>query len=393
MLLSGGMLLAEIWRKKMNENKQFWSPRDVEKYLKNIKPGARRILPDNAYCTKDFTWNEVLMTNSKNIDIPSLEILENLQSTTEVLQNYRDKINLPITITSGWRSEREQQELITQYKQGKLKNQPSETSLHLEGLALDFAIAGSQKPIQQVVDENHFGEMEFGSNYSHVGLPTFSKKYLQKQNLDVNKFYKKLSNDGIEMSNYEKSKIIKRMNARNWHPMPSHFNSESNAKMFVNYPKHKNTSSHLFIDDDNNVYDLNNALKGTVKYNNWLPGISTGFAAQIDNDQLVKLGQQLGLQSFFLTNPQQQESKLSGYTNPLTGSSRIFTREDIDAMSTGEYSEFEKAIMAQLNSIGVPSNSDMELETITTGGVVYVHPYTRSDGTEVKGHYRSKPSF
>ena len=62
-------------------------------------------------------------------------------------------------------------------------------------------------------------------------------------------------------------------------------------------------------------------------------------------------------------------------------------------MSTGEYSEFEKAIMAQLNSIGVPSNSDMELETITTGGVVYVHPYTRSDGTEVKGHYRSKPSF
>ena len=78
------------------------------------------------------------------------------------------------------------------------------------------------------------------------------------------------------------------------------------------------------------------------------------------------------------------QSGLSGYTNPLTGNNRIFTREDVGAMSSDE-----------IKSMGgtMPTNSDLKNEAMTGGGVIYVNSYTRSDGTEVKGYYRSRPKF
>ena len=39
------------------------------------------------------------------------------------------------------------------------------------------------------------------------------------------------------------------------------------------------------------------------------------------------------------------------------------------------------------------TNKDLEHEAKTGGGVVYVNSYTRTDGTEVKGYYRSKPKI
>lgn len=80
----------------------------------------------------------------------------------------------------------------------------------------------------------------------------------------------------------------------------------------------------------------------------------------------------------------------AGYTNPITADSKIFSREDIDKMSGDEYSQNENAIMSQLNSIGIPTNSDLQYATENNGGTVYVQSYTRQDGTKVKGYYRSK---
>ncbi len=54
--------------------------------------------------------------------------------------------------------------------------------------------------------------------------------------------------------------------------------------------------------------------------------------------------------------------------------------------------KLEKEIDAQIQSMNgtMPTNGDMQRESMINGGVVYVHPYTRSDGTEVKGYYRSR---
>jgi hypothetical protein len=89
---------------------------------------------------------------------------------------------------------------------------------------------------------------------------------------------------------------------------------------------------------------------------------------------------------------QSQQSGLFGYTNPLTGSNHIYTREEVGQMNSSEFAKHEKEIDAQLKSFNgtMPTNGDLYRESISNGGVVYVHPYTRSDGTEVRGYYRSR---
>ena len=82
----------------------------------------------------------------------------------------------------------------------------------------------------------------------------------------------------------------------------------------------------------------------------------------------------------------------SGYLNPATGDGKIFSREAISQMTVDEYAGNESAIMSQLKSIGIPYESDLELASMRGGGLVYVRPYTRSDGTEVRGYWRSAPS-
>ena len=42
-----------------NSNKAFWSPKQVYDYLSKQKSTKQpMILPDNTYCTENFTWNE-----------------------------------------------------------------------------------------------------------------------------------------------------------------------------------------------------------------------------------------------------------------------------------------------------------------------------------------------
>ena len=129
----------------------------------------------------------------------------------------------------------------------------------------------------------------------------------------------------------------------------------------------------------------------------WVGGIQNngkplGFAADID---INRLAQQLGLQSFNMEIPQQhrpqQQSGLFGYTNPLTGSNHIYTREEVGKMNSSEFTKHEKEIDAQTRAFNgtMPTNGDLQREAMT-GGVVYVNSYTRSDGTKVKGYYRSR---
>ena len=122
---------------------------------------------------------------------------------------------------------------------------------------------------------------------------------------------------------------------------------------------------------------------------------TTGQAANIDINQLAEM---LGLQPQNTQIPQQiqsNKSNLFGYTNPLTGSNHIYTREEVGAMSNEEFNKHEQEIYAQLKAFNgtMPTNGDLKREAMTGGGVVYVNSYTRSDGTPVKGYYRSKPNI
>lgn len=80
-------------------------------------------------------------------------------------------------------------------------------------------------------------------------------------------------------------------------------------------------------------------------------------------------------------------SILKGYVNKHNNSSRIYSAEDIENMSTTEFSNHEKAIDYQMQSVGAPTNENLK----KSDDVVFVKEYTRTDGVHVKAHYRSKP--
>ena len=68
---------------------------------------------------------------------------------------------------------------------------------------------------------------------------------------------------------------------------------------------------------------------------------------------------------------------------------RVYTRDDIGKMSSEEFQQHEAGIMAQMREKGVPTNAEAE-QKAASGDLVYVKGYTREDGTDVKGYYRSK---
>lgn len=79
-------------------------------------------------------------------------------------------------------------------------------------------------------------------------------------------------------------------------------------------------------------------------------------------------------------------ASLRNFFNKILDSDRIYSREDIGEMSNDEFKANEKAIDYQMANLGVPQNADLA----NSDEVVYVHAYTRDDGTKVRAHYRSK---
>ncbi|MCR5265914.1 MAG: hypothetical protein K6E29_04900 [Cyanobacteria bacterium RUI128] len=78
--------------------------------------------------------------------------------------------------------------------------------------------------------------------------------------------------------------------------------------------------------------------------------------------------------------------KYKNYKNKHTNNSVIHTVEDLVKMSFGDVVKREKELASQYKQIGFPTNSDMQ----NSSNVVYVHEYTREDGTVVRAHWRSK---
>ena len=81
--------------------------------------------------------------------------------------------------------------------------------------------------------------------------------------------------------------------------------------------------------------------------------------------------------------------KFKNYVNKHAGDNRIYSFNDITQMALGDVLKNKEELLSQYRELGVPSDAELQ----SSENVVYVHAYTRDDGTEVKAHYRSKPNF
>ena len=79
-------------------------------------------------------------------------------------------------------------------------------------------------------------------------------------------------------------------------------------------------------------------------------------------------------------------ANLRNFINAITNNNRLYTAEDIGNMTSKEFVSNEKAIDYQMENLGIPRQNDLT----NNSDVVYVHAYTKDDGTKVKAHYRSK---
>lgn len=112
------------------------------------------------YATPNFSWQELL---TKQKEIPSLEVLNNLLSCARVLEVYREKLfqGSPITITSGWRSH------IYNKQLGGAPN-----SYHCKGMAVDFNLNGyAISKVYELMDKVHWGGVErTGGDWQHIDI-------------------------------------------------------------------------------------------------------------------------------------------------------------------------------------------------------------------------------
>ena len=146
------------------------------------------------------------------------------------------------------------------------------------------------------------------------------------------------------------------------------------------FPKSKMLQGHVYKIND--IYKDNNSIRRLWR--------DIPLADPVKNQQVMPEKLEPVINQFLKQNL--YDFDYSGYLNPATGDGKIFSREAISQMTGDEYAGNESAIMAQLKSIGIPYESDLELASMRGGRLVYVRPYTREDGTEVRGYWRSAPT-
>ena len=80
--------------------------------------------------------------------------------------------------------------------------------------------------------------------------------------------------------------------------------------------------------------------------------------------------------------------RFKNYRNSYTNDNRIYSKDEMLDMTVREIKDRAKEFVAQHKVLGLPD----EKELAGSDNVVYVNAYTRDDGTEVSGHWRSKPN-
>ena len=79
--------------------------------------------------------------------------------------------------------------------------------------------------------------------------------------------------------------------------------------------------------------------------------------------------------------------RFKNYRNSYTNDNRIYSKDEMLDMTIREIKDRAEEFIAQHRVLGLPEESELA----GSDNVVHVESYTRSDGTEVKAHWRSKP--
>ncbi len=79
--------------------------------------------------------------------------------------------------------------------------------------------------------------------------------------------------------------------------------------------------------------------------------------------------------------------RFKNYKNSYTNDNRIYSKDEMLDMTVREIKDRAEEFIAQHRVLGLPEESELA----GSYNVVHVESYTRSDGTEVKAHWRSKP--
>lgn len=113
-----------------------------------------------------------------------------------------------------------------------------------------------------------------------------------------------------------------------------------------------------------------------------LTGKPLGFAMPINTSFIEQILQDLPQNKAPKISESPSKQEIKKFVNPVTGDSKIFTREKLDKMDSEGFSKNEDAIFAQLSIIGIPSQSEVNR-------AVYNSSSQNADGkwVTIKGHH------
>ncbi len=111
-------------------------------------------------------------------------------------------------------------------------------------------------------------------------------------------------------------------------------------------------------------YDVPNMHHASAEKTDFIP-FSINQIAQMSDEDFIKNEPQIMQQ---LRNRQFKEQKtdFSKYANPLTGSKKIYTKEELEKMTPEEFMKNENEIMGQLQAIGLPAKNDLPQKHFST---------------------------
>lgn len=150
------------------------------------------------------------------------------------------------------------------------------------------------------------------------------------------------------------------------------------------------------VDDSTYNLNLRNQLGKT-----YVIGNGKGSEYITKNSEGDYLGGTKPLQKHFIETMGNLEDSIEFKPNYLEGqinmdidfkdidNNRVFTNEEIGQMSTEEFERLENFINQQVTAGKIMPEIQAK-QQVQTGNLIYVNSYTRSDGTEVKGYYRSR---
>ena len=218
--------------------------------------------------------------------------------------------------------------------------------------------------------------------------PYEAKKLYEKSNGNIYQF---LKNRKTFYENLIKRKPSQEENRQGWYNRLKDIENNMNEIINKGYytPSYQNEQTpydkgfnNINLNNDFHNYrqeELQN-IRNKYLYLKNKTSIPTGFAAPIGGSFLDNILKNLPQNNDSQNSTSKQNIKK--FINPVTGDSTIFTREKLSKMDSDEFTKNEQAIFAQLNTLGIPSQKEVNK-------AVYNNSSQDADGhwVTINGHH------